>query len=282
MRRSVIAVVAVVVLAVPLSTLAAETTPDPSDPMQGWKPPKVRNEQKDRAEIQKLFKAMEAAGKKGDVDAAASLIDFPVLMLTDDSKGEAHGAAWSREQWVETMEPFYKPMPDMKVKEKPNVFLISDSLATVTNVATITMGKGKPITTRNSMLLARVGGEWKVKAMVEGGWGDTMPAGAEGASATGQTSPSSPDQTAPSAAPGSSGATNPDQTSPATRGENTPTAPGETSPTAPGETSPTAPGQTSPTAPGQSSPTAPGEMTPPSSGQTTPPAGSEPPPSTTR
>ena len=119
--------------------------------MKGWRPPKVKKEKQDRAEIAKLFKAMEAAAKKGDIEAAASLIDFPVLMLTDDSKGEAHGAAWTREQWVKEMEPFYKPMPDMKVKEKPTVFLLTDSLATVTNVATITMGNKKPITTRNGM-----------------------------------------------------------------------------------------------------------------------------------
>jgi len=245
MRRYLIAVVTLVAFAVPLAAVAAEPAPG-SEPMQGWRPPKVKNEKQDRAEIAKLFKAMETAGKKGDIEAAASLIDFPVLMLTDDSKGEAHGDAWTKEQWVKVMEPFYKPMPDMKVKDKPTVFLISDSLATVTNVATITMGK-KAMTARNSMLLSRVGGEWKVKAMVEGGWGDSMAmAGTpEGAEKTGQAAPSA-------------GST---ETSPATT-------PGETTP-------PSASGQTTP-------PAAPGETSPPAApGQTTPPI-AEPPPSTTK
>jgi hypothetical protein len=244
MRRS-IAVAALLAFSVPLTALAAE--PDAaSDPMQGWSPPKIKKEKQDRAEIAKLFKAMEAAAKKGDIETAASLIDFPVLMLTDDSKGEAHGAAWTREQWMKEMEPFYKPMPDMKVKEKPTVFLLTDSLATVTNVATITMGNKKPMTTRNSMMLARVGGEWKVKAMAEGGWGDAMAVASEGASATEQappatsgelTSPSGSSQTAPSATPG--------ETAPPAGSSQTapPAAPGQ--PEAPGQS--TAPGASEPT-----------------------------------
>ena len=257
MRRSVIAVVALVAFALPNAALAAESAPD-SDPMKGWRPPKVKKEKQDRAEIAKLFKAMEAAGKKGDIEAAASFIDFPVLMmLTDDSMGEAHGAAWTREQWMKEMEPFYKPMPDMKVKENPTVFLLTDSLATVTNVATITMGKNKPFTTRNSMLLARVGGEWKVKAMVEGGWADAM--GHEGSSAASQTTtPSSPGQTAPSTS------------------ETTPSSPGQTAPST-SETSPSSTGQTAPSTPSGAA----GETAPPATGRT-PPPGAEPPPATTR
>src|SRR6266496_5312230 len=64
-------------------------TPPAADPMAGWKPPKVTKEQADKREIMALFRQMEDAGKKGDLEAAASLIDFPVLMVTDDSNGEA-------------------------------------------------------------------------------------------------------------------------------------------------------------------------------------------------
>jgi hypothetical protein len=41
----------------------------------------------------------------------------------------------------------------------------------------MTMGK-KTTSGRNSTLLVRKGGQWKIKAMIEGGWGDMpMPAG---------------------------------------------------------------------------------------------------------
>jgi uncharacterized protein (TIGR02246 family) len=184
MKRSLIAL-----LLVPSLVIAAEDTaqgaPDPqsatekpSNPMAGWKPPKLTSEAKDKQEIQALLKRMETAGKKGDLEAAASLVDFPVMMLTDASSGQAMGEAWDRDRWTEVMAPFYeKPMEGMRVTHKPTIFLLSDSLASVQDAATMTMGQGgKPVTVRNSMLLVRRDGQWRVKAMAEGGWGDMMKA----------------------------------------------------------------------------------------------------------
>jgi uncharacterized protein (TIGR02246 family) len=185
-------------LLVPSLALAAEEKPaaGSGDPMAGWTPPKVKNEAKDKQEIQALFKAMEAASRTGDLDAGAALIDFPVTMITDDKKGQASGDAWSREQWTQVMKPFYdKPMKDAKVTHKPTIFLLTDSLASVTDVYTMTQG-GKSITARTAMLLARTDGKWRVKAMVEGGWGDAMAQGQGGASGG---------QGAGSAAPGAGG-----------------------------------------------------------------------------
>ncbi len=170
MRRLLIAL-----LVVPSLTLGAEKAAETSaDPMAGWVPPKVKSEAKDKQEIQALLRSMDAAGRTGDLDAAVALIDFPVMMMTDDSKGEAMGDAWDRERWTEMMKPFYaKPMKDMKVTHKPNIFLLSDSLAAVDDVCTMTQG-GKTLTTRNSMVLIRTDGKWRVKSMAEGGWGDKM------------------------------------------------------------------------------------------------------------
>jgi uncharacterized protein (TIGR02246 family) len=202
-----------VALAVPVSlALAADekTAAAPEDPMAGWVPPKVKNEAKDKREIQALIGAMETAAKRGDLDAAAALVDFPVLMVTDDSKGEAMGEPWERERWTEVMKPFYdKPMKDMKVTHKPTIFLLSDSLASVDDVSTMSMG-GKTLTSRNSMLVIRRDGKWLVKAMAEGGWGDMMAAGAE-AQGTGSGSPTGAESS------GSGSSASPDST-PATSG----------------------------------------------------------------
>jgi hypothetical protein len=167
------------VLAAPALGQGTDSASPGADPMAGWKPPKVMKEQADKKEIMAFFRKMEDAGKKGDLEAAAALIDFPVLMATDDSKGEAQTGSWTKEKWTQVMAPFYKPMPEMKVTHKPTIFLITDSLASVDDVSTMTMGK-KNITTRSNMLLVRVGGDWRVKSMVEGGWGDAMKAPANG------------------------------------------------------------------------------------------------------
>ncbi len=165
----------VALLVVPSLVLGAEKDAGmPADPMASWVPPRVKSEAKDKQEIQAVLKSLDAAARTGDLEAAVALIDFPVMMMTDDSKGEAMGEAWNREKWAEVMKPFYgKPMKDMKVTHKPNVFLLSDSLATVDDVCTMTQG-GKSITSRNSMVLIRKDGKWRVKSMAEGGWGDMM------------------------------------------------------------------------------------------------------------
>jgi hypothetical protein len=200
----------VALLAVPSLALAAEGSGNAaSNPMEGWHPPKITNEAKDKQEIMGLLKKWEAAGKGGDLDAAVALIDFPVLMVTDDSKGEAKTESWDRDRWTEVMRPMYEhPMKGVKVVHKPTVFLLSDSLASVHDVATITMGAGaKPITTRSSTLFVRKGGEWRVKSMAEGGFGDMAAAsrntatGAQGAPSEG-TGTGAGTPPAPGAAPG--------------------------------------------------------------------------------
>ncbi len=171
--RTIALIVTSLALAVP--ALSQEKTGSGGgDPMAGWTPTKVKNAAADKKQIMALFKAMEDAGRKGDLDAASALVDFPVLMVTDDSKGEATAGAWSKEQWMQVMAPFYKkPMGDMKVTHKPSIFMVTDSLASVDDQQTMTLG-GKKVATRTTSLLVRKNGHWLVKSMVEGGWGDSM------------------------------------------------------------------------------------------------------------
>jgi hypothetical protein len=167
-----IALASMLVLAAP--ALAAEAPAGQAeDPMGGWKPRKVQAEAKDRKEIMALFARMDAASRKGDLEAAAAIVHFPVLMITDDSKGQAYVETWTRARWTEVMKPFYEKPVDMKVKHQPTIFLMTDSLASVDDVVTFGMG-GKTMTSRNSTLLVRVDGAWRIAAMVEGGWGDMM------------------------------------------------------------------------------------------------------------
>ena len=110
-------------------------------------------------------------------------------------------------------------MKDMKVTHKPNVFLLSDSLATVDDVATMTQG-GKSITSRNSMVLLRKDGKWRVKSMAEGGWGDMMNQPQHGTASSGSQGPasegtgSSAGEQSPAQGTGSGAQTPPVQTPP--------------------------------------------------------------------
>lgn len=167
--------------------LAEDKAAGGADPMAGWTPPVVKNEKQDRQQIEAFLKQMEAASTRGDIDAAAAIIDFPILMVTDNARGEGGGEEWNREQWLQVMRPFYaKPMPPgSQVPGKRNIVLISDSLALVGAGWTMKMGP-KKVSGTSGLLLVRKGGEWKAKAMVEGGWGDMpMPGTAQGAATPG-------------------------------------------------------------------------------------------------
>lgn len=151
----------------------AETPKAGGDPMAGWTPRKVTPAQEKQAgkEIGQLLQKFEQASQKGDLDAAVALIDFPVLMTTDNKAGDAVSGPFTEEMWRKEMGPMYQNPPKMRTTHSPKVFLVSPALANVDDSWTMTMGK-KKVAGRSSMLLVRKGGEWKVKSMVEGGWGD--------------------------------------------------------------------------------------------------------------
>ncbi len=128
----------------------------------------------DKKGVDQLFKDMEAAWKTGDVEAVAELVDFPVIMLTDDSKGEPKHLLATREQWVSMMKSMNMPKDEMpKMSHKHQVTFLSDTLAVAIEETSVS---GKMKGKWNSMsVLTQRDGRWKVKEMAQAGWGD-MPA----------------------------------------------------------------------------------------------------------
>ena len=159
---------------------ASTSTPAPDRPRvtgaaeaPGWAPRVPAREKEDRVEIEALLAALDRADERGEARAAADLMDFPVLMASDDRKGERVAEIWSRDRWLDAMAPLFAPIPGVEVSHRPTVFLVSDSLALVTDEQVVALG-GRRLPARSALLLVRVGGAWRVKAMVEGGWGDTL------------------------------------------------------------------------------------------------------------
>ncbi|WP_224240954.1 nuclear transport factor 2 family protein [Hyalangium gracile] len=147
---------------------------------------KPTNEKQTKKEITDFFKKMEETSQKGDMEAMNAMIDFPVLMVTDDLKGTPESKSYSREEYTAMMKPMLDSMPkDMKTTHKPTITVLSDSLAAVTDDFTMTVGKQK-ITGRNAGLLVKKDGQWKWKSMVEAGWGGMD---APGAGGSGQPAP---------------------------------------------------------------------------------------------
>ena len=137
----------------------------------------------DKKGIDELYKSFEDAMMKGDVNAAADLVDFPVIMLSDDSKGVAKSFNASREQWVGIFTPFATNRPkDAKMSGKHTPTFLSDTLAV--SIEQNSMSAGKKKGKWNAMAVVNVvDGKWKFKQMAEAGWGDMTPAAAAAAKA---------------------------------------------------------------------------------------------------
>lgn len=197
MKRSMVLCAAAVVLA---GSAWAQNRPQPQQPtppvQQGapldWTKvgPMARKptqEKQTKKEIEELYKRMEEAMKRGDMEAMFATVDFPAYMLTDDLQGVPEAREYSREQYVAMMKPFYENMPkDVKASHKRTIHVLSDSLANVIDDYVVVMGKQR-ITGRNASMLVKRDGQWKWKVMSEAGWGGMQPA--QGVGGAGQQPP---------------------------------------------------------------------------------------------
>lgn len=147
-----------------------------------------KNAQDDHKQLDEFFKSWAAASQKGDVETMASMVDFPVMMMTDNSKGVFSESNMSRDQWMAVMKPGMDPakMKDVKMSHSGKCFLLSDDLASCEAVAGFQMGKMKGQFNTQSIMV-RKDGKWMMKSMMESGWGDMpMPnTGTGGAGTTG-------------------------------------------------------------------------------------------------
>lgn len=133
---------------------------------------KPTNEAKTKKEIEAFFNEENALLAKKDWDGMTNRVDFPVYMATDTLAGVPSGEAMTREAYVGSMKPFWEQMPaGSTTKHKLTISVLSDSLANVVDDFEMTMGKQK-IKGRNASLVVKLNGAWRMKMMIEAGWGD--------------------------------------------------------------------------------------------------------------
>jgi hypothetical protein len=189
----------------PAAAAPAPTAAAPAPGMDWSKMGPASRKSKNEAAVKKEIQAFIAEEDKlfaaKNWEGMLDRIDYPVMMITDDSKGVPSSRAATRDQYKAEMAPFWEHAPaDMKTTHKPTVSVLSDSLAVVVDDVTMTMGKTK-VSGRNTSTLVKMGGAWKVKTMAEAGWGDM--AGGPPAAAPEPAAPApAPAKTAPPPPPG--------------------------------------------------------------------------------
>ena len=135
---------------------------------------KSKDEVKIRKEVMDFYAREVELLKKNDFESISARIDYPVYMVSDDSKGEAVSSRMMKEQYAATFKPFFDKMPkptDIKYKP-PTVTVLSDTLANV--VVDYTMHiNGQKLDGRFAGLLVRRGGGWFWKVIAQAGGDDT-------------------------------------------------------------------------------------------------------------
>lgn len=148
-----------------------EAAPAPGIDMTKMGPLSRKVTKEDKKGVAETYKAWDEAWKKGDVNALADMVDYPVIMMSDDAKGEEKNFEASREQFVGMMQGFANMPKDMKITARHAPTFISDSLVVSVNNNSLSMGKVHG-TWHSFDVLTLVDGKWKFKQICEAGWGD--------------------------------------------------------------------------------------------------------------
>ena len=111
--------------------------------------------------------------RRGDIAAMADMALFPLMLMTNDSAGEVVARQWGRDDFVQAMGMAADESVEIFNERRP-VFLNSD-LAVVITDSTVTAG-GQTQHMRYVDVMAKTGGAWGFKSMIQAGWGDMLQA----------------------------------------------------------------------------------------------------------
>ncbi len=120
--------------------------------------------------VDALYKAWNEAHKAADVNAAAALVDFPLVWQTDDATGAHKVEMLDKDAWVKEMTSWFTTLPKQtKLTMKRKIAWHSPDFASVTENNSIVMGKTKGKWTSAATVIKK-DGKWMFKTMAEAGW----------------------------------------------------------------------------------------------------------------
>lgn len=118
------------------------------------------------------FAEYDALARKSDVEAMADMALFPLPVISNDSAGECVAQEWDRPTFVQAMgNATDGPQPTLENHREPH-FLSAD-LAVVVTTTVVTSGTDIQHM-RYADVMAKTGGQWRFKSMIQAGWGDMM------------------------------------------------------------------------------------------------------------
>jgi hypothetical protein len=157
--------------AAPAAAAAAAPAATPIDMTKEGPLTRLPPKKADTKNVDALYKAFAAAHKAGDVNAAAALVDFPMIWQTDDATGAHKVEMLDKDTWIKEMTSWFTTLPkETKLSMKRKIAWHSADFATVTEDNVMVMGKTKGKWASSATIIKK-DGKWLFKAMSEAGWG---------------------------------------------------------------------------------------------------------------
>ncbi|TDC60211.1 nuclear transport factor 2 family protein [Micromonospora sp. KC207] len=113
--------------------------------------------------------------RRNDTEAMADMALFPLVVMTNDSAGECVTQEWDRATFLQAMDMSAggsDPASMQFDNHRQPVFLNRDIAVVITD-STVTVG-GDTQYMRYVDVMAKAGGEWRFKSMIQAGWGDML------------------------------------------------------------------------------------------------------------
>lgn len=141
-------------------------------PMSTFKP-----SEKDIKHLLDWFETYQNHILANDLDAMADMAIFPLVVMTNDSEGNAVTQEWDRETFKQALDLAAQGVDPatITITNERQPFFLNENLAIViTDAKTTIAGETQP--SRYADIMFKKDGEWKYKSMIQSGWGDMLKA----------------------------------------------------------------------------------------------------------
>lgn len=138
-------------------------------PRSAWAPSKITR--RDTRGLDALAREMEHAWQERHLDDAAAVMDFPIVMVTDDGKGLTTSESWTRERWLRVTGDFINALdPAAKLTTRQRTYhFVTDRLATIQEERRWASAS-RTIRWRTVYVCVLKESGWRVTSIIEGGW----------------------------------------------------------------------------------------------------------------
>ena len=124
-------------------------------------------------ELLAWFDRYDSHARHHDTGAMADMALFPLMVMTDDSAGECVAQTWDRATFIQAMSMAGADTATVEFDNRRSPVFLDEHLAVVVTDSVMTVD-GETTRSRYVDVMARHGGEWRFKSMIQSGWGDML------------------------------------------------------------------------------------------------------------